>query len=497
MFHVGIFLAILVGPVCGVSALQAADAADNGAAQESRAIDVTDVSDVVKAGQDMVTQERQQLQQAEKAAGEKTKSAEEKETQARQDAYQQKIVQEAENRRALTTVERQLQRERFRREIMAAGGREAVVPFKLKRRFAMRASQTYDDNVFLSKTEKKTDYITKISPSVLFSLSSKYIGLDANYVCDITRYQNSSGQGGMSHLLMTYIRPGSLKLPFLQHHGGKIGFEIQDDIQPLVTGIASSEQTQRTERTSNQLFMTADYYMSEKRTLALEYTNIYEQYRTSGMRAGSYMENVLSPTLYFHARPKWSLFGGYSYGSINYMDGGTNGSSFQAIRGGISGRLFTKVLAHFEAGEEWRQYKEASNGSAQKMFFKSTFFNRFTQATSASLEMKHTIEESLYMNNPYYLSDSFDLNIEHHVSYKTTATAGFTYTHNSYDKPVVDKGIEKKRADNIYCSDLGLKYYFRKWGSADLRYTYTLRTSNFTDLGYADNRITAGVNADF
>ncbi|MDD5617672.1 MAG: outer membrane beta-barrel protein [Candidatus Omnitrophica bacterium] len=458
-----------------------------------------DISETIKKGKQVILDQKNQLEEKEKKESKEEidKKAEEEAEEARREVYQQKIVQEAVAQRPITTLERQLQRERFRREIMVAAGKEAVAPFKLRKRFALRASETYDDNVFLVKTGQKNDYITTVSPSILFSMSSKFIGLDANYVVDITRYRNNTKQSGTSQLFLMYVRPGSLQLPFFnRRRGGKIGFEFQDDFQPFVTSVATTEQTQRTDRTYNKLFAVLDYYMSTKRTLALEYTNIYEHYRTTGLQSYSYTENEISPTFYFHIRPKWSVFAGYEYGTIDYSQG-TRGSRLQHLRAGVTGKLFTKVLGRFEIGKEWRVYKQSSNGKAQKIFFKSALLNKFTPFTTGSLEINRTIEESGYTNNPYYIEDDINIYLEHKLASKTVGIVGFEYIHDGYDRITTEDGETKKREDVIWNPRVGLKYYFKRWLNADLTYKYKIRTSNFKNFGYVDNQITGGVNIGF
>lgn len=452
------------------------------------------VSESIKKGKELILGQKEQLEAKKKTKEEIEKKAEEEAEAARQEFYEQKIVQETAPR-AITTLERKLERERFRRELMMRAGREIKAPFKLRKSFSVRASETYDDNVFLTKVNQKKDYITKVSPSALFSMNSKYITFDINYVMDITRYKNNTGQSGTSHLLLTYIRPGSLALPF-KKQGGKIGIEVQNDFQPFVTSVATSEQTERTDRTYNKFFLAVDYYMSAKRTLALEYTDTYQNYKTSSLQNFSYTESTISPMFYFHTTPKWSLFTGYDYGIMDYSTG-TQDSTYQRLKGGVTGKIFTKVFTHFEAGKEWKEYKLSANGEAQKVFFKAAFLNKFTSSTMGSLQFGHTVEEATYTGNPYFVSDDLGVSIEHKLTYKTTGLLGVGYTHNAYDRATTEDGENKKREDNIWQPTVGLKYYIKKWITVDLEYTYKKRTSTFGKFDYVDNRIIGGLNVQF
>lgn len=453
-----------------------------------------DISASVKRGKEVVLKQKRELEEKEKSQDQIAEEMEEKEEEARREVYEQKIITEAAMPRSLTTLERQLKREKFRREIMAQAGREAEVPFRLRKRFHMRLSETYDDNIYLTKVDKKEDYITTVSPSILFSLNSKYIALDANYVMDITHYKNREDLSGISHLLATYLRPGSL--PFLNRRHGKIGIEVQDDFQPLVTSVATSEQTETTERTYNKLFLAIDYYMSTKRTLALEYTNTYQHYNTSSLENYSYMEQIYSPVFYFHIRPKWSIFTGYDYGIFDYSKG-TGDSTRHRLRTGITGTFLKKVLTHLEIGKEWRFYKDSEKGEGQAAFFKSALLDKFTPQTTGSLEYAHTMEESTYTNNSYYICDDIKFNLEHKFTYKTAGIFEMEFIQNSYDMDTVEDGETEKRRDYLLQPHVGLRYCTKRWMSFDLDYTHKRRLSNFGKFDYRDNRITSRVNIQF
>lgn len=456
-----------------------------------------DASDSVKKAKGVILEQKRQLEAGGESEEELKQKQDEEEEEARREIYEQRIVQEVEYPQRGMAIERRLQRERIRRDVMVRAGKEIKPPLKTRTGFSLKTSETYDDNIYLTKTNAKEDHITKISPSVLFSMTSKVVALDLNYVMDITRYQNRKDQSGTSHLLMTYIRPGSLALPFFHRRGGKIGLEIQDDFQPLITSVATSEQTERSDRTQNEFSAAVDYYMSPKRTLSLEYKNKYQYYRTSTLRTYSTIENDISPTFYFHVSPKWSVLAGYEYGVIDYMEGGDDSSRHQSLKGGVIGKVLKKVLTRIEAGKEWRVYKDEANGKANKVFFTTAFTNRFSPSTMASLELNYTISESTYTGNPYYMESEIDFDIEHKITYKTTGTFGLACARHNYDRYTTEDGATKKRMDNLFQPSVGIRYYFKRWLVGSLSYDYRKRTSNFGKFGYVNNRIIGAIDIQF
>jgi len=454
------------------------------------------ISDAIKKGKQVILEQKKQLEAKEETKEAKEEKLETAKIEARREVYERMIIQEVEASRSTATLESQIHEEQYRRQIMVSAGQETRSSFK-KMRFNMMGKEIYDDNVFLTKgSSRKKDYITKISPSVLFSLSSKYISMDSNYAVDIVRYRFQEKQSGVNHLLFTNIRPGIASLPFFKGRGGKMGFEIQNTFEPTITSIASSEETSRTKRTVNNLKITTDYYMSVKKTLTLDYTNNYTHYDVGTDKPNNYTENIISPKFYFHARPKWSLLAGYDYGRKAYPKG-LGDSVYHRIKGGATGRFFTKLLANFEVGKEWRNYEEARNGNAQGIFFSGVFLSRFNPSTQASLRYRHAITDSNTTDNPYYVSDTIDFDIERNITLKAKGLLGISYVHNGYARSSTVDGTTKTRQDDVYAASLGLRYYLKKQFYINLEYALAERISNFGGSDYTDNRITGGVNTQF
>ena len=454
-----------------------------------------DVSDTIKRGRQVILDQKEQLQVKEEPEEVKKEAAEEVAIEARRDILEQTIIQEVDVSRPTQAIEAELRREQYRQEIMSTAGKEVRPTFK-KRRFNVLAKETYDDNVFLTKGNRKEDYITKISPSVLFNLNSKYVNLDANYVIDVVRYRFQEKQSGVNQLLYTDIRPGIVAFPFFKGRGGKIGLQIRDTFQPSITNVASNEVTSRTKRMTNDLLVLLDYYMSEKKTLSMEYENDFEHYDKVADRQSTYIENVITPKFYFRIRPKWSLMAGGDFGKRDYPKG-RNDSVYYRIKGGATGRFFTKLISRFELGKEWRDYKDTSYGEAQALFFNGYFLSRFPGSAQASLSYRHSIVDSTTSGYPYYISDVIDFDFERKLTYKTRGLLGFTYAHDAYDREWFVDNVGKIRHDDKYEGSIAVRYYFKKEFYAELGYVYTMKRSNFRINNYFDSRVSAGVNAQF
>ncbi|MCX5715996.1 MAG: outer membrane beta-barrel protein [Candidatus Omnitrophica bacterium] len=463
-----------------------------------------DVTKTIERGKEIIRAQKEQLMQKEPTKEEKQKVAEEEAVDLRREVYQQQIIQEVEYQSTAVSLENELMRERFRQEIMIQGGRQPARPagFK-KQKFQLRLSEACDDNIYLDKTDAKKDYITKISPSFLFSANTKHIMVDANYAVDYTYYASDKNrkQDGFSHLLYTYIRPGATSFPFLKGRGGKFGIEIQNTFEPRITNIPGGDQTVRETRKYNKFVMPLDYYMTKKLTLSMEYVNVYERYIKPEFQFQGSTDNSLSPKVFFHIRPKWSLFAGYTYGIRDYpkFAGGDGDSDYHRVSAGLTGILFTKVRSRFELGNEWRNWKSSIRGDTSKMFFKASLVNKFSSSTKGLLQYNHLMQQTTNVDpdTPYYIYDSFYVDLEHKLTNKLRGILGFNCYQNNFDRPETISGDTKVRRDRVFKPQIGFKYYFKQDFFADLYYTYTRCVSTFSANDYTDNKLTAGLNVPF
>lgn len=64
---------------------------------------------------------------------------------------------------------------------------------------SLSVSEEYNDNVFLAKTDKKSDFITRVTPAVFFSLGSAQSSLSASYSPSFNYYRSHTELNKTSH----------------------------------------------------------------------------------------------------------------------------------------------------------------------------------------------------------------------------------------------------------------------------------------------------------
>jgi uncharacterized protein (PEP-CTERM system associated) len=81
-------------------------------------------------------------------------------------------------------------------------------------------SQVYDDNIFLEKENKKSDYITTVSPGIRFNATSKKTILNLEYSPTWVKYYDYSDNDTIRH---------NANLHFKQELGKSLSFDLNED----------------------------------------------------------------------------------------------------------------------------------------------------------------------------------------------------------------------------------------------------------------------------
>ncbi|MCM8781930.1 MAG: hypothetical protein NC828_02630, partial [Candidatus Omnitrophica bacterium] len=92
-----------------------------------------DVSESIAKGKQAVLEEKKRLETRPKTKEEEAERIEEEAEEAREEIYEQRLVQEATRQEEIITIERNLQREKFRRQMMTAAGKMIKPKFKVRK----------------------------------------------------------------------------------------------------------------------------------------------------------------------------------------------------------------------------------------------------------------------------------------------------------------------------------------------------------------------------
>lgn len=347
---------------------------------------------------------------------------------------------------------------------------------------AVTVSERFDDNIFLTPNNKRSDYITELNPQLFMNLP---FGIDERhnfqvlYDAQLGSYADHNNQNYQNQELTGLL---NFKLPF--------GYFAIRNFFNKTSDRAGTEFTNLIRRTDNQ----ADALFGiEFNKLANEfnYTHYTRHFNSKDYQVFNYMEDIGTSTTYYQLFPKTKVLFEYNYGVIDYTSDNSRDGYFNQYRIGLKGDLTGKTIGIVKIGYQDRVYNAGENQDYNNIVSEVALMSQLTDRTKLTLRFIDTAIESTYENNNYYNNNSLTVQLDQGLAGHLTLNALFGVDRNLY--PEVGITIPKKRRDTILTGGIGLEYQVKDWVKAGLKYQYREDISNVDPQDYNQNQVTASV----
>ncbi len=394
-----------------------------------------------------------------------------------------------------------------------AKGRIEIVPM-------VTVGETYDDNIFLDKDNKKSDYITTISPGLGLKIHSPKKGLDLFYSPTFVKYHEYSGNDTTRH---------RASLSMWQEIGASWRFDLKDD---YLKSEEASEASFAGYEDRQNIRHTRYTYQRNISDAALTYRFGSSDYFKAGYRH-ELLENE-DPSLddtrqygpyssfvyWFDKKNGLDIDYQFTKTSFRRNDGNPSGDDFDSHQFDIRYiyRVNQKTEGYIGYGYTFRKFEDASRVDRKVHEGSVGLTHGFSELTYLSLDAGYykpdgygseddsghvsygaTLRRKLERGNASlrvaggwdedYLDSeqrgytrywSVAGNVDHEIMKDLTAYAGGSYRANRY---------LAAREDETYRGNFGLRMSFLRWYSVDLQYSYLNRRSDDSSDEYVDNRI--------
>ncbi len=347
---------------------------------------------------------------------------------------------------------------------------------------ALTASERFDDNIYLTSNNKKSDYINEVNPQVFMDLP---FGIDERhnfqvlYDVKLGSYLYHSNQNYQDQALTSLL---NFKLPF--------GYFAIRDFFNKTSDRANTEFTNLIRRTDNR----ADAYFGvEFNKLANEfnYTHFTRRFNSLDYEGYNYREDIGTSTTYYQLFPKTKALFEYNYGKIDYTTDNSRDGYFNQYRFGLKGDLTGKTIGVVKAGYQDRKYKTSGEKDWSHFVAEAALISQLSERTKLTARFMDTAIESIYENNNYYNNNSLTIELNQGLAGHLTLNALFGVDRNLY--PEVGITVPKKRHDTILTGSLGLDYQAKDWVKAGINYQYKEDISNVDPQDYNQNQIMASI----
>jgi len=380
-------------------------------------------------------------------------------------------------------------------------------------------TQVYDDNIFLDRTDKKSDYTTTVSPQVGLSVTSETNNLKFSYAPTFVYYNANSDKNTVRH---------RVSLNMGQQFGKYLKFNLGETYYRTEQPFEIDSETQTVRRTRNtyersNASASMNYRFGPSENLSFGYNHSLLENEDPSINDGITQGPFANLSYWFNSNNGMVFNYRYSKGEFSRDDGLPAGDDFESHITGVRyiRRFGQRTRVFINYGLTIREFDGTS--SDYRVHNSSVGFSRtFSARTSLSANIGYFIQERDMSGDTSGLSYSTSINrkiergnisfsastgqteefleaerrgftryrslgssFSYQLLKKTNSYAGVSYRHNSSAD-----GSE----DETYQGNLGFRMSFYRWFSAGMDYVYRKRNSDNPNNEYVDNRVTMRVS---
>lgn len=348
----------------------------------------------------------------------------------------------------------------------------------------------WDDNIFISHTNRVSDYYFAIEPYISLGLgdmqgrTKSYLRLD--YMPSAILFVDHSDQDAFNQLI--HLEGG--------YSSGRLTLRAYEDIALLESANLNSffdttglwANTDASGPTRVNIFSTrliADYQLTGKVFLQGEFDSLvyfYPNHISSYMVAGGLY-------IYYNWLPKVSVGIGGTFG-YTWVDDPTANQPFEQVNLRLSYEVTNKFFLYASAGVEFRQFDGDRGSYTSPVFEIGSIYHPFS-GTTLTLAAGRRVYASGYLPDQdfggTYVAGRFQQRLFHRVYLGLAAG----YENNNYI--ATDRNVSANRDDNYWFIEPSVDVLITRWLSAGVYYLHREDASDVDFFSWYDNQV--GVRA--
>jgi polysaccharide biosynthesis protein VpsM len=367
-------------------------------------------------------------------------------------------------------------------------------PSRFHYSFGLTIRGVYDDNIFLTNTNKVDDWYFAIEPRITVGFgdiegrNENYLRLD--YMPSIILYADHSDEDAVSHLieLEGQYRFSRLTLSLFQ------GVYILDgtNLNSIVdtTGLFANLDTSTFTRLN--LFTTrlrANYELSAKLFLTGEVDAWVYDYPDPGFISSE----MISGGLYINyvVTPKVTLGAGGTFG-YNWVDDPSVDQTFEQANFRINYQITGKLGLSASTGVEFRQFDDNRDDEVSPVFELGAIYQPFDGTNITLAAGRRALNSGVFENQDFwttYIVGRFQQRLFRRVYF------GLAGGYENSDYFATTSGVNAPRNDDYFFISPSVDVLITRWVSVGAYYLHREDNSNINFFSFDNNQV--GVRATF
>jgi hypothetical protein len=350
----------------------------------------------------------------------------------------------------------------------------------------------WDDNIFISHTNRVSDYYFAIEPEITIGVgdiegrNSSYLRLD--YMPSAILFVDHSDEDAFNQLI--HLEGG--------HNSGRLTLSLAEDIALLQSANLNSfydttglwANTDASAPTWVNIFNTAlraNYELTGKLSLQGEvdssilfYPDHISSYTVSG---GLY--------LYYNWLPKVSVGIGGTFG-YDWVDNPTTNQTFEQVNARLNYEVTAKVGLYASGGVEFRQFDGNRGTYTTPVFEIGSTYHPF-EGTNLTLAAGRRIYNSGFLANQDFATTYVVARLQQRLFQRVYFGLGGGYENSNYF--ATDRDVSATRNDDYWFIEPSVDVLITRWLSAGVYYLHREDISSNNFFSFDDNQV--GVRATF
>jgi hypothetical protein len=380
-------------------------------------------------------------------------------------------------------------------------------------------SEEYSNNILNTRSDKESDYITKISPTLWFclpgrdekispavistsipggeelsSLGSEFTGRMLTYVLynfESEIYAENSGENVDSHNL-----DARFQLNLKSGHSLGVSNTFMRSYDTPGTGVSTELDRYR----DNLAKVFLNLMISERLRITGDYSHFYLKYDADRNAGRNRYDDTFSSYIFFHLFPKTAALIGCELTNINYeeetrIDSPISDGREQRYYAGLDWQITAKSRGRLKSGTSIKTFDDSSMDKDREYLFELQLSHQFTPRTSLVLNAYRRPSESTINQAAYSLKYQAGSVLTHRITHKISGSLECGYTNEKFKGDLIYGPGKKERKDDYFSAAPSLNYQIKRWLSTGLYYVYEERESNFSDFSYSTNTISLMMKA--
>lgn len=361
---------------------------------------------------------------------------------------------------------------------------------------SMNAQETYDSNVFVTETNRKSDFVTTVDPG--FQLRSDWTNNALNFAAsgDIKRYATQVGENNSN---FRTALDGRLDIERGIYVTSGLSYALLHEDRGSPNTVTNEKNP-----TEYQLATANAGYVHDTGRLALQVDGNVADYSYNNAVTSTgvtipesdrnRIEYVAGPSLSYEIIPGYHAT---LKGRVNYRDyasefdasGFDRTSHGYEVDTGTAIRLGATINGELFVGYFTQDYNDRRLATASGPSFGGDLLWNVTQLLSLRASLTRTVEETTVAPASTYVQTAFNVSAERELRRNLLLDIGANYIVQDF------QGIT--RTDQNYGGNVDLRYLINRNLSADVGANYSHRLSDAPDLEYSRYMVSASIRLQY